>query len=108
MPPHEYLFWQRGISKVIRSNEFKLVMNEYSGTEILYNLKQNKYENPDVASSNPKVVNELKMAFQGWMRNSEWTFLSVYGLIPKHMLQRSGDGGKGWSMRHQAVQRQWY
>ena len=69
MPPHEYLFWQRGISKVIRNNEFKLVMNEYSGIEILYDLKQNKYENPDVASSNAEVVNELKMAFQGWTQS---------------------------------------
>jgi len=66
MPPHQYLFWQRGISKVVRNNEFKLVMNEYSGIEILYNLNQNKYENPDVAPSNPRVVNELKTAFQDW------------------------------------------
>ena len=69
MPPHEYLFWQRGISKVVRNNEFKLVMNEYLGTEILYDLRQNKYENPDVASSHPKVVNELKKAFQGWTKS---------------------------------------
>jgi arylsulfatase A-like enzyme len=65
-PPHEYLFWQRGISRVVRNNEFKLVMNEYSGAEILYDLRQNKYENPDVASTNPKIINELKTAFQDW------------------------------------------
>lgn len=66
MPPHEYLFWQRGISKVVRNNEFKLVMNEYLGTEVLYDLNQNKYENPDVASTNSKVVDELKRAFEDW------------------------------------------
>jgi arylsulfatase A-like enzyme len=71
MPPHEYLFWQRGISKVVRNNEFKLVMNEYSGTEILYDLSQNKYENPDVASLNPEVVKELKMAFQDWSQSNK-------------------------------------
>ena len=69
MPPHEYLFWQRGISKVVRNNEFKLIMNEYLGTEILYDLRQNKYENPDVASFHPKVVSELKKAFQGWTKS---------------------------------------
>ena len=71
MPPHEYLFWQRGISKVVRNNEFKLVMNEYSGTEILYDLNQNKYENPDVASYNRKMVNELKTAFQSWKKSNK-------------------------------------
>ena len=70
-PPHEYLFWQRGISKVVRNNEFKLVMNDYSGTEILYDLNQNKYENPDVASDNPMVVKELKMAFQDWTQSNK-------------------------------------
>ena len=71
MPPHKYLFWQRGISKVVRNNEFKLVMNEYLGTEILYDLNQNIYENPDVASINPGVVNELKTAFQDWKQSNK-------------------------------------
>jgi arylsulfatase A-like enzyme len=66
MPPHEYLFWQRGISKVVRNNEYKLVMNEYLDIEILYDLEQNKYENPDVATNNPEIVDELKMEFQNW------------------------------------------
>ncbi len=70
-PPHEYLFWQRGISKVVRNNEYKLVMNEYSGDEILYDLKQNKYENPDVASDNPMIVNELKKAFKDWEKSNK-------------------------------------
>lgn len=68
MPPHEYLFWQRGNSKVVRNNEFKLVMNEYSGTELLYELKRNRFENPDVASSHPGVVHALKMAFEDWTK----------------------------------------
>jgi arylsulfatase A-like enzyme len=70
LPPHEYLFWQRGISKVVRNNAYKLVMNEYSGVEILYDLSQNKYENPDVATSNPRIVEELKMAFHDWRKSN--------------------------------------
>ena len=65
-PPHEYLFWQRGISKVVRNNEYKLMMNEYMGIEILYDLKQNRFEDPDVASTNLSAVNELKAAFGDW------------------------------------------
>ena len=71
MPPHEYLFWQRGISKVVRNNEFKLVMNEYLGIELLYDLEQNKYENPDVASANPMIFNELKEAFHDWSQSNK-------------------------------------
>ena len=70
-PPHDYLFWQRGISKVVRNNEYKLVMNEYMGVEILYDLIQNKYENPDVASDNPEIVNELKIAFNDWSQHNK-------------------------------------
>jgi arylsulfatase A-like enzyme len=71
MPPHEYLFWQRGISKVVRNNEYKLVMNEYLDIEMLYDLQQNKYENPDVSSDNMEIVNELKMAFLDWSQSNK-------------------------------------
>lgn len=66
--PHDYLYWKRGNSKVVRSNEWKLVINDYSGDTLLYNLKNNKYENPDLSASNPGVVDELKSAYWQWTR----------------------------------------
>ena len=42
--PHDYLFWQRGFSKAIRSNEWKFILNEESGDTLLYNLLEDPYE----------------------------------------------------------------
>ena len=65
-PPHEYLFWKRGNSKVVRSNEWKLLINDHSGDTLLYNLKENKYEGPDLSASRPGAINELISAYRQW------------------------------------------
>lgn len=67
--PHQYLFWQRGISKVVRSNEWKLMMNEYAGENLLYNLMENKYENPNELANYPLIVQDLKKAHQNWRQS---------------------------------------
>jgi arylsulfatase A-like enzyme len=69
--PHEYLFWQRGISKVVRSHEWKLMMNGYNGDTLLYNLAGNPYEYPDLARQHPAVVRELKRAHQDWREGNQ-------------------------------------
>ena len=67
-PPHEYLFWQRGISKVLRSNEWKLMINEYSDEALLYKLSNDKYETTDVSNANPDVVGRLKKVHKNWQK----------------------------------------
>jgi hypothetical protein len=64
--PHDYLFWQRGISKVVRSDKWKFMMNEYNGKHLLFNLSENKYENPDELANYPIIVQELKQAHYNW------------------------------------------
>lgn len=66
--PHKYLFWQRGLSKVVRNDEWKLMINDKSGDTLLYNLLTNKYENPDESAVYPEVVKELKEAYSGWFQ----------------------------------------
>ncbi len=66
--PHDYLFWQRGISKAVRSNDWKLLINDYSGDKLLYNLNENRYENPDVAKSNPEIVELLSNSVKKWQQ----------------------------------------
>jgi arylsulfatase A-like enzyme len=64
--PHEYLFWQRGNSKAVRSSEWKLLVNEYEGENLLYNLKDNRYEYPNVAGENGKIVSQLTEELDKW------------------------------------------
>lgn len=66
--PHKHLFWQRGISKAVRSNEWKLMMNEKSGEKLLYNLITNKYENPEESADYPYVVESLEKEYNNWLQ----------------------------------------
>lgn len=66
--PHKYLFWQRGISKAVRSNEWKLMMNEKSGEQLLYNLITNKYEDPDESARYPQIVLDLEKEYKNWLQ----------------------------------------
>jgi len=64
--PHDYLFWQRGISKVVRTDEWKLMINEKSGGRLLYNLVTNKYENPNESENYPHITKKLENAISDW------------------------------------------
>ena len=66
--PHKHLFWQRGISKAVRSNEWKLMMNEKSGEKLLYNLITSKYENPEESAEYPNVVERLEKEYNNWLQ----------------------------------------
>jgi arylsulfatase A-like enzyme len=66
--PHNYLFWQRGISKVVQSNEWKLMMNDKSGEKLLYNLITNKYENPEESAKYPEIVQGLEKEYKNWLQ----------------------------------------
>ena len=68
--PHKFLFWQRGISKAVRSNEYKLLMNDETGEKFLYDLKENKYENPEISVENQKIVESLVKAHEQWRRKN--------------------------------------
>ncbi len=66
--PHEYLFWQRGISKAVRGNEWKLLINEKANKKLLYNLIANKYENPENSERYPEIVKKLEDAHLNWSK----------------------------------------
>ncbi|MCB2208432.1 MAG: sulfatase-like hydrolase/transferase [Bacteroidetes bacterium] len=69
--PHEYLFWQRGFSKALRSNEWKLILNEESGDTLLYHLSKDPYEDNNVSSTQSKIKLELSKVHNQWSgRNS--------------------------------------
>lgn len=66
--PHQYLFWQRGNSKAVRTTEWKLLLNDYSQDTLLYNLTDNRYEYPDVSALNPEIVTQLSSKITTWQQ----------------------------------------
>jgi arylsulfatase A-like enzyme len=66
--PHEYLFWQRGISKAVRTNKWKLLINKKAEKKLLYNLVANKYEKPEESEKFPELVKTLEQEYQKWTK----------------------------------------
>ncbi len=86
--PHDYLFWQRGISKAVRNNSWKLVINEKSNERLLYNLNNDKYENPEVSAQNPEMVQMLEKKLLKWEK------LHAEPLWPPVVFFYANKGGK--------------
>jgi hypothetical protein len=64
--PHDYLFWQRGFSKALRSNEWKFILNEESGDTLLFHLIDDPYEENNVSGSKGKVKQRLLGIHNEW------------------------------------------
>lgn len=69
--PHEYLHWKRGQSMAIRTNQWKLMINDHSGDTLLYNLDGNRFEDPDESSHYPEVVTTLFNRHKEWMKTHQ-------------------------------------
>ncbi len=67
--PHDYLFWKRGAGAVVRTGEWKLMINGNSGDTLLFNLLANRYEGPDVSDQHPGVVDRLAERHREWTRS---------------------------------------
>lgn len=64
--PHDYLYWQRGFSKAIRSNEWKLSINEDSRDTLLYNIATDQYERYNVLNTNSEIAKNLSQKHKNW------------------------------------------
>ncbi|MEE4260534.1 MAG: sulfatase-like hydrolase/transferase [Bacteroidales bacterium] len=64
--PHDYLFWQRGFSKALRTNTWKFILNEEAGDTMLFDLLSDPYEIHNVSASNTAVSEALIEAHNKW------------------------------------------
>jgi arylsulfatase A-like enzyme len=73
--PHEILFWQRGFSKALRSEHWKLLLNEDSGDTLLYNISQDPFEQENVYKSHKTTAESLLEKHKQWsseLRDPLW------------------------------------
>lgn len=64
--PHDILFWQRGFSKTLRTNEWKLLLNEDSGDTLLYDIINDPYESKDVSEAQKIMAERLLEKHTNW------------------------------------------
>ena len=66
--PHEYLVWRSGPNAAVRAGAWKLLLTR-SGSARLYNVHQDPGESTDLASNQPRVVEDLREALARWERD---------------------------------------
>lgn len=66
LPPHTHLYWQRGNSRAVRSENWKAIWNEASGDTLLYLITSDPYERHDLFSQEKEVARELIRVHQTW------------------------------------------
>ena len=64
--PHDAIFWRAEYNKIIRKGRWKLIINELSGYELLYDLTDDKEEQVNLAGSKPDIVKQLKSDLNNW------------------------------------------
>lgn len=65
--PHDYLYFRRGYNHSVRSSKYKLIWNSFSGDSLIYDLKNDPYEQKNVFIEVPDEEKEkLIRAYQGW------------------------------------------
>jgi arylsulfatase A-like enzyme len=79
--PHDILFWQRGFSKAVRTNHWKLLLNEDSGDTLLYDMTMDPVEREDVSELHPVISGELLEKHAQWsseLANPLWPSMVNY------------------------------
>ncbi len=79
--PHEALFWRSDYNKSIRSGAWKLLLNTLDGDTLLYDLRQDKYEQVDQSRRRPDVVQDLIRQLENWemeMSTPRWPGVMDY------------------------------
>jgi len=64
--PHQALFWRTDYNKAVRTPDWKLIWNERDEQVFLYRIGSDKGEKSNVAKKYPRIVRELKEAYDGW------------------------------------------
>ena len=66
--PHEELFWRSGPKHALRMGDWKLV-NERTGGQVLFNLKDDPQETTDLSAQHPNIFREMKARYNAWSRS---------------------------------------
>lgn len=71
---NQYVYSEEDVAipeRSIRSTQYKLILNLWTGKEQLFDLKRDPGELTDVAVENPAVVRELNARLQAWLKEND-------------------------------------
>lgn len=82
--PHETLYWRSKYHKAIREGDWKLIRDDMSQKTVLYNLKEDKYEQVDQSAAFPEVVAQLSLNIKEWestLMDPAWPRVMDYEIL---------------------------
>lgn len=91
-PPHEALYWRRGIAAAMRENNWKLI--RVKENVLLFDLAKDISETTNLADKYPAKVKEMLMKLTQWEKGLDTPhWISPYGdqnQIMKHRMETTG------------------
>lgn len=66
----EPLFWERAGNSAVRDGDWKLIHNFHKKTTELYNIKDDRAENHDVAAEHKDIVEKLQKEYDAWAKEN--------------------------------------
>ncbi len=74
--PHDWIFWENGKQRAVRRGDWKLILNppktdmrDFTGNDLLFNIKEDPRETSNLAEQKPELVKELKAKIEEWEKN---------------------------------------
>ena len=64
--PHQYMYWKRGIAQTIRSDQYKLFLNDELGDTLLFDLQADPIEQYNIYHENKAIAKQLAKALNDW------------------------------------------
>ncbi len=64
--PHQALYWRSDYNRAIRQGDWKMILNDWQKTTLLYDMSKDKEEQENVAEQHPQVIIELKKQLENW------------------------------------------
>lgn len=64
--PHEYLYWQRGISRAIRTPQYKVLVNDKTRDTVMFDMKLDPTESHNIYNVNKAIAKQLTLTLKAW------------------------------------------
>ena len=78
------MFWRAGGQKAVRKGDLKMIWDERSKAEVLYDMTNQDAENSNIIKENKSIRNEFYNQYALWeqkMINSRWPNVMYYEFV---------------------------
>lgn len=64
--PHQYLYWQRGVSRAIRTPQYKILLNDEVHDTVMFDMNIDPLESHNIYKENKTIAKQLTLTLNTW------------------------------------------